>query len=89
MTKIKQYSISDHVKNLERYLKETTEYHHLACPVVSKKLYKYHCKMCVTFLGIHHSKANDCPCRILGRKEAIRRTKYKIKLWYNPFLQEN
>lgn len=33
-----------------------------------------HCGVCQKFVGVHALNSDDCPCIVLGREEAIRRT---------------
>jgi len=44
------------------------------------------CKICRTFIGLDPNPDSGpyCPCRVLGKKEALRRTRKALKKFYTP-----
>jgi hypothetical protein len=69
------YTESIHTANLITLLLQKNP--HTKCPVTqnfrTKHKGSYVCKMCRDYIGINKHE-RDCPCRILGRYEAIQET---------------
>ena len=77
---MKTYTIADHVGNLKKMLEMEFPCGH--CPGIwhglsNYKTIKLGCDICRSFIGINDKNTYptiNCPCNVLGKEEALKRT---------------